>query len=257
MSGLKVFATNFVDDAVITISSGSANAQFPLSNLKNESPSRKFRSVGNSVVLMFDLIQTRALDSALFVGDPLSGLDVTSIVVKTSVNTDFSGSPTNTVTLDGLNNFGYVLFTEVSHRYVQISFTGNGTFSQVSNIFLGKQLDLLTNNFSISSFGYGSADRSSVTKNDYGQRFIDRRNIQKFLDGSIELATKGEQEDLDDIFNEVGTSAPLWLMVDSAGAAMNSGQGKLSIYGYLEKLPSWSAAGGQLWSTSLSIEAAV
>ena len=257
MSVFTFLSENLVDDAGIVITAGAENAQFPLTNIQNESPSKKFRSVGNTLVLEFDFTQTRDIDTIALVGDNLTGLNLTSVVVKTSVNTDFSGSPANVVDLDVENNWGFVEITEVSHRFAEVSLTGNGSFSELSNIFIGKREELDQNGLSIGSFNYRNEDRSTVTRNRYGQRFIDQRNLQKTISGTIEFATKAETDVIDTMILRHGRHLPLWILVDKDDQAMIDGSGKLSAYGYLERTSSWRASGGQLWSTNLQIEAAI
>lgn len=257
MGSIVFLSENFNDQSTDTLTSGTENSQFPLSNLKNESPSQKFRTAGNTCTIQLDLLQTRDLDTFALVGDPLEGFSLTSVVVKTSVNTDFSGSPANNVNLNSNNNFGFIFFTEVSHRFVQIELTGNGSFCQLSNIFIGKRDELEFQNLSINSFIYRNKDNSTTSKNRYGQKFTNKRNLQKVLAGSIEFANKTEQELLDTIFLEKGTQNPVWLIVDKDGNSINDGEYKLSIYGNFEEMPAWTSAGGQLYNTSLSVEAAV
>jgi hypothetical protein len=257
MSGLKLFQENYALDGTYSLIAGTQNLQFPLSNLLNESPSYKFRSTGNTATIQIDLTQTRDIDTFMLVGDNITGLNLTSVVFKTSVNTDFSGSTPHSVTLDSYNNFGYVFITAVSHRYVRIELTGSGSFSQLSNIFIGKGIELTNNNLSLRGFSYTHKDNSTVVKNRYGQRFVDRLNQQKLISGDIEFATKAEQNTLDDFFRYAGVNRPVWMIVDSAGVSLIDGETLLSIYGYLTDEPSWSPDGGYHYSTSLTIEEAI
>jgi hypothetical protein len=242
-----------MDDATLSITTGAANAQYPLSNLKLESTTRKFRSTGNTVVVEVDLLQTRDIDTVAVVGDATTTMGFTALTVKTSVTNDFSLSPAIPISLESEQNIGFEFFTEVSHRYVQLSFTGNGSYAEVSNIFIGKALNLPLNSFSINSFRYRHEDMSSNQFNDYGQQYSHVRSYQKRLVGTIEYCTKDEQEELDTMFLRHGRHSPLWVIVDPSNEAMNDGRGKLSMYSYMEKMPSWNAVGGQLYNAALEL----
>jgi len=257
MSGINFLSDNFFKDATKTLTTGTENAQFPVSNLDNDSPSVKFRSNGNTVILEVDLQQTRDIDTLALVGDPTSAFGMTTVTYKTSVTTDFTLSPINVVTLDPSQNMGLSYITEVTHRYVEISFIGQGSYVELGHIFIGKRINLTQNSFSISSFGYGYNDRSKVRTSEYGQKFINELPLVKSLSGTMEFCTKAEQETLDDMFIKHGKHEPLWVIVDKDSEAINEGATKLTAYGYMGGVPSWSASGGQTYNADIEIVAAV
>lgn len=256
MACLKFLSENFADTAMLSLTTGAEHAQFPLTNLQNDSPSKKFRAVGATTVLLVDLLQTRDLDTIAFVGSPTEVLNIISASVKTSVTTDFSLSTAYPVTMSASENMGFVTIPEVSHRYVEITFASS-LYSELGKLFVGKAFELEQNGLSIDSFSYSREDQSVVSKNKYGQAFIDRLNQVKILSGAIEFANKEEQEDLDLIFIRHGESYPLWLIVDENSEAMNDGQFKLSVYGYLASSPKWSASGGRHYNTNIDIRQAI
>ena len=244
MAGLNILSDNLVNDATISITTGSANAQFPTSNIKNESPSFKFRSVGNSVTLEFDLLAVTQIDTIALVGDPTGTFGVTSVVAKTSVTNDFSLSTPITIDLSSEHNMGFKFITEVTHRFVQLELTGTGSFSEVSNVFIGKRINLTENNLSLDSFRYG-------------QHFINKRNLVKFIRGTIQFANLTEQETLDDLYIRHSRHEPLWLITDEDSAGINEGKFKLSIYGYMDRSPRWEPAGGQNYNSSIRMIQAI
>ena len=254
MAGINFLSDNFVDLSSITITTGAANAQFPLSNIQNISTAKKFRSTGNTVVIEFDLQQTRDLDTIAIVGDATTGLGISAISFKTSVTTDFSLSTPIPITLSSEHNVGFEFITEVSHRFVEATMTGTGSFAEISNIFVGKRINITQNNFSISSFRYGYDDKSNVRPNRYGQKFIDELPLRKVLGGTIEFATKDEQETLDDMFLKHGIHEPLWVIIDDTSAGMNEGNFKLTMYSFLSQVPIWTASGGQNYNASLDLD---
>lgn len=252
--GINFLSENFADEASISLTTGTENAQFPLVNIQNQATAVKFRSVENSVVIVFDLLQVRTIDAIALHGDTNADLGLTTASVKTSLTTDFSSSTPQNITLSAENLLGYLFFVSpVSHRYVELTLTGNGSFVEVSNIFIGERIYLQYQNLSISSFDYGYMDMSTVDANKYGQKFIDKRNQVKFIGGSIDFATIAEHEELDNMFIRHGISEPLWMIVDEDGVSIADGEFKLTIYGYLEKRPNWSASGGQTYNTNVKI----
>lgn len=255
--GINFLSENLAKSAVLTLTTGTENAQFPLENIKNDAAAVKFRSVENDVVIVFDLQQTRTIDAIALGGDTNGTLGLTTASVKTSLTTDFSASTAQNIPLSGDNLIGYLFFTSpVDHRYVELTLSGTGSFVEVSNIFIGERIELIYQNLSISSFNYGQSDKSDVRENDYGQKFINKRNKIKYLSGDINFATKAEQEVLDNMFTRHGKSEPLWMIVDKDGAAMNDGQFKLAVYGYLPDRPNWSASGGQTYNATVRVDQA-
>ena len=130
MSGINFLSDNYTDNANLSITTGAENTQFPLGNLQSDSPSYKFRSTGNTVVVEMDLSTTRAIDTIALVGDPTGSFGVTAVSVKTSVTTDFSLSTPIPISISSEHNLGIEFITEVSHRFVEITLTGTGSYCE-------------------------------------------------------------------------------------------------------------------------------
>jgi len=251
MSGINFLSTNLVDNATLTLTTGTPNAQFPLSNVQNESTAIKFRSTGNTAVIEFDLGVASDIDTIAITGDATDTLGVSVMSVKTSTTSDFSLSTPIPITLSAEFNIGFEFITLVNHRFVEITFTGNGTFAEISNIFIGKRTNLASNSLSIGTFNYGFSDNSSIRTNRYGQKFIDERNKTKLISGTIEFANTTEQETLDDIYIQHGITQPIWLILDVNSDAINDGKFRLTMYSYFDSIPQWTASGGQTYNTNL------
>lgn len=257
MSGITFLSENLFDTASLSLTTGSENAQFPLENLKNDSPSIKFRSVGATAVILIDLLATRDIDYVAVAADPLTSFLINSASVKTSSTTDFSASMAHAIDLSEEQAIGFVNLDEVSHRYVELTLVGSADFTELGKVFIGKGLNIPLNSFSIGSFKYKTRDRSSTRENKYGTKFTDVLNQQKDLGGTIQYCTKDEQEQIDDMMIRHGQAYPLWLILDSQNQAMNNGKFKLTIYGYLETDPEWKADGGQLYSVDMLLRQAI
>jgi len=257
MSGINFLSENFYSSGTKTLTTGTENAQFPISNLDNASPSVKFRSTGNAVVIEIDLLQTRSIDTLALVGDPTGTFGMTVASYRTSVSTDFSGSPVYNLTLVPSQNMGYSYITTVVHRFVEITFTGQGSYVELGHVFIGERVNLPQNSVSISSFSYGYQDKSNIKSSQYGQKFINELPLVKSLGGDIEFCTLDETDTLDNMFISHGTHKPLWIIIDKDSEALTDGASKLTVYGYLKSMPSWSAAGGKTYNTSLTVTEAI
>lgn len=253
MSGINFLSENLTDNATFSLTSGTENAQFPLTNLVNNSTTKKFRTVGNSAVMVIDLLQTRTIDTFALVGDATGSLGVTAVSIKTSVTLDFSSSTAIPIDLSSEHNIGYEFITSVSHRYVEVTMTGNGSYIELSKIFVGERINLPEISFTLDSFRYGYRDLSNVQNNDYGQRFIDKRNKVKRLQGTLDFATLSETETLDDMFLRHGISEPIWIVLDPNSDAMNDGEFRLAMYAYMDDMPEWGAQGGKQYSADMKL----
>lgn len=255
--GINFLSENLLDSAIVSLTTGTENAQFPLENILNEATAVKFRSLENDVVIQFDLQQTRTIDAIALHGDTNGTLGMTTASVRTSLTTDFSGDTPKNIPLSGDNLLGYLFFdAPVDHRYVELTLSGTGVYVELSNIFIGERIELIYQNLSIGSFDYGQDDKSDVKENDYGQKFINKRNKIKYLSGDINFATKDEQEILDNMFTRHGKSEPLWMIIDKDGNAINDGEYKLTVYGYLPGRPNWSTSGGQTYNATVRVDQA-
>ena len=251
--GISFLSNNLVDSSVFELTTGTENAQFPLTNLNNESPSYKFRSQENTTVIRFDLQQTRTIDTIALHGDANTALGMTAASVKFSLTTDFSLSAPQNIPLSAEYIMGYEYVAEVDARYVELTLTGVGSYVELSNIFIGQRLNLMQQNISTNSFAFGYKDNSKTVSNKYGQRFIDSVNKLKMLSGNIEFCIASEQDDLDNLFLRHGTSIPLWVIVDKDGASLTEAEYKLTMYGYFESMPTWKASGGQTYNTVIKL----
>lgn len=257
MSGITFLSNNLFDNATLSLTTGMENAQFPLSNLKNDSPSVKFRSLGSTAVILIDLLTTQDIEYVGIASDPADLFLITSASFKTSTTTDFSLSPSHSIPISNEHSIGYKQITIVNHRYVELTLVGSGGFAELGKVFIGESINIPQNSLSISSFSYGYKDKSVIKRNKYDQRFIDKLNTVKTLGGDIEFCTKDEQEAIDDMLIRHGQALPLWMIVDQEEEAMNAGQFKLAIYGYMDTDIQWSASGGQLYSTTIDIGQAI
>lgn len=254
MSGVTFLVDNLVDNGTYSLTAGVENLQFPLENIRNDFTTKKFRSVGNTATIVIDTLQIRTIDSFAIKGDSTDVLGVTTVSVRYSLTTDFSGSPVVAVDLSAEYNLGYKLLASgVSARYVEFSLTGNGSYAEIGKLFVGEKEELQFNSLSIQSFSYRFDDRSDVRTNDYGQRFVNLRNKRKVLRGSIENMDKTEQETMDGIYQDRRRVKPFWIILDPDSLAMTNGNYKLTMYSYFNKMPTFRAVGGQHYNADMDM----
>jgi hypothetical protein len=257
MSGISFLSNNLIDNSVLAVTSGGENAQFPLSNLKNTSPALKFRSTGNTVTVVVDTQVLGPVDTIALVGDPTGSLGVSAVTVKSSVTLDFSLSTPINLVLSSEFNASYNFITETADRYWQLECTGTGGFVELSNIFIGQRINLAVSNYSISSFSYRYNDNSTIRRNEYGQHFVDERNLSKKLRGTLEYLSKDEMVTVDDMFKVHGRNKPLWVIVDDSNFSVDDSLYRLSIYGFMTRYPTWTVAGGQHWTATMTVQEAI
>ena len=132
--------------------------------------------------------------------------------------------------------------------------TGNGSYAEISNIFLGEQFGLSTNTLSIGGFEFMNKDNTKIALNEYRQKFLTTYNSIKTVKGSINYINRAEFDLLNYLYNTHGVSTPLWMIFDQDDSSAIDGKYIFSGYYYLTASPSFKAVGGQLWNSSLSFE---
>lgn len=254
MSGINFLSNNYVDDATLSITTGAENAQFPLSNLQIDFTTKKFRSTGNTVVIVADFGQFLPVDSLAVTGDATSNMGITAMSVKLSLTTDFSSSTQHNVDLSGEFNFGWSFITEETARYAEITLTGTGSYNEVGKIYIGDRINLPYQSISVDTFTYRNLDQSEMRRSLTGQKFIDIRNFMRKINGTLKFCTKDEMETLEDLYLDKGRTAPFWFIMDENSEAMNDGKYRLSMYCYFIEAFQWTANGGRHYSSGITLE---
>lgn len=259
MCKLTFLSENYVEDPIITIQAqnGVVGERFPVENITHPFTTKMFRSESSSVEVFIDLKQTREVDSFAITGNNITGMGFNNVVLFGSGSTDFSSSTPIFLNLNKEHNFGFKLFDNSTFfRFWKILFVG-ATEIEVSNLFLGKKIQLDQNGISQSSFNYNLSDNSSVANNRYGQSFVDQRNRIKFMSGDIEFCNKEEFEIINDIWLYHGNFRPLWIIVDPLGSLANDGEYLFSMYCYFDEAIEWTTVGPSLFNTTLELRQVV
>lgn len=254
MSQLTFLSENFVNDASLSVITGTEDAQFPVDNIKDIRTTKVFRSTDNTVEIQVDLLVTQAIDSFAIVGNSAEGLGFTALTIYGSASTDFSLSTPIVIDLNAENNIGFKLFDEVPFRFWKLEFTGTGSYTEVSNIFLGKKEQFTENSFSINSFRYSNDDISRVRKNSFNQPFVDRRARIKNINGRLLHMNADEYDIVNEIIVRHGTTEPIWIITDPEGCSATDAEFVFSMYALIRKIPNISSSGFGLYNASFTLE---
>ncbi len=225
MANFKFFSYNWIEQDFIDliIDPAHQDAFFPLENIKHPFSTKVFRSVEGqtSVSFIIDLKTSAPIDAILLKGHSIDGLGVTSVLLEASGTLDFStpGLSEN-LTLNHEWNLGYKLFNEQAFRYWKITLQNTASFCEIGNVFLGKSTSLEKNNLDY-NWKYKNIDNSTIDRNRYGQKFVDKLNTQRTIEGVFNYLNKSEFAILNEIFDAHGKNKPLWVIVDSDGIIIN------------------------------------
>lgn len=242
---------NLIKSAVI--SSTSTNAQYPLSNLKDDRRTKTFRSLSNSTTITLDFLTARPVNVLAFVDDGSNGLGFTACTLQLN-NVDVWTSPavSVSVSVDGLNGFAYAYLDNLAnYRYARLVLTGTAGYVELSKVFIGESFQLgdLSFNYPL-NFAYNN--NATVSKNRLGQKFIDEINSYRTIAGSITTMTKEEVQPLLELCKYASFTRPIWLIFPEGVITEDNDQ--LNGYYYLKDDPSFSYVAGNFWNTSLSFE---
>lgn len=255
MSYVTFLTDNKILNANMTLSAGTENAQYPMTNIQHEFTTKVFRSNEGTVSIVFDLNEVSDIDMICLVGSSQDGMGFSTATIEGSATNVFTGTPVN-INISHIHNFAFKELDPQTYRYWKLTLVSSpGGYVEVSNIYLGKKTQLLNNNIS-QGFSYANSTKSKVAKNAYSQRFIDIYNTVKTLRGSIKFVNAEEFEILSDIHNKHGENYPLWFMLDVKGdMQIADSEYIFSGYFYMDDLD-WKHVALSLFDVNISLEEA-
>lgn len=240
-----------------TLLTGTAQASFPLTNIKHDFSTKLARvTVDTSVVeIQIDTGNTSTKNMFCIAGSTIEGLGFETCTIYGSSTTDFSGAIAITVPLSQDYNFGYKIFdADTSFRYWKLKVTSSGSYCDVSNIYLGEHTSMTTNTLSNAGFSIVNEDKASISKNKYSHKFIDTYNKLKTMKGKIDLIDKDEYAILESIYNEHGISTPIWVVLDKDNVSLDYAEYIYSGYYFFKSTPVFKKVSPMLWSNDLTFE---
>ena len=207
---------NLVSQSATTITASSEDPFYPASNLKLPQVTKVWRtSSGNaSGNILLDFKTVESVNTILY-KPSLDGFGFNGSLTVAANSTGNFTSPaySTTFTPDSEYSLGIkYLSSAQSYRYWKV--TGSGTsYLELSKIFIGSYYEPGKN--ASLNWSFEDLDLSKISKNRYGQRFIDRTNDQKKIKFSIDWLTSSETDDFLDFIDTVGTYSPFWIVMDN------------------------------------------
>lgn len=246
----KFFALNQIESAVIT--SSTENLLFPLTNLKDPRRTKVFRTTASSGWVVFDFGEAISIDSFLIADNNMSGFNINSLTFMLN-NSNAWGSPaySSAIALD--YEFGFAwhqLPAPLMMRYARIEFTSVEAFCEITKMFIGAISEIITDvTYPIE---YNQNSLAKITKNRYGQRFIDEISSQKKISVTFAFLEKDEMDAVFEVVEYCSNSKPLWLVFDSLEITNNNN--RINGYYYLMDDPKMTYVAGNFWNLGLDLE---
>jgi hypothetical protein len=205
-----MYDNSYVPTATLTAS--TTNALFPLTNINDNRRSKVWRSTTNSDNIVINFGSAKEVDSFFIVCDKRGNFGFSTITLEFN-STDSWGSPAATESITFSNTFkvGLKDFATKNYQYVRIVLTSSLGYCEVSNIYLGKRIDM---DRSISfDWTYKSDDLSNSKTNRYGQRFTDETIRQTTISGALRLLDKDQLDQFFSVYDNVGEKKPFFIQL--------------------------------------------
>lgn len=188
---IQFLVNNLVDTAVVSAS--TENAQFPVSNIKDDRRTKCYRSTSNSDNLVFDFGSPEPVDFIMIADNWQNGLGfVTATLEANGTNEWASPAFSTSIDLDTTYMIALKSFASQEYRFWRLVLTSTTGYCEVANLFIGSATALTTNGVNYNwSYSQRSLDSKSVNR--YGQAFFDKVGRQKELtDLSFTIMNKDE-----------------------------------------------------------------
>lgn len=253
MNCTRLHVFNQVDDA--TLIPSSENAQFPVSNLKDYRRTKVFRSLTNDDSVVFDFGETVPVNSFMVVANPKFGWGMTQLTIELNGSNSW-GAPvvSEVVALDPIYGVGYFEWpSDQNYRYARVVMQNVSGYCELSKVFIGKYQDLGEIDFNY-PLDYKNDSNATLSKNRYGQRFVDKINNQRLLSGDLANMTKDEAESVLEALDYCGEVRPIWVRLEQSNITVNPN--RLNGCYFLRSIPTAKFNAGSYWSIPLDFEEA-
>lgn len=248
----KFYYNNLLESAVVNPS--TENAHFPASNILDPRRTKVWRSTTNADHVYFDFGAAEPIDSIVMVGHIINGFGFTTASLElNNVATWTSGAiATIPVTIDTINGIANgELVTPVNARYAKLILTSTLGYCEVSKTFIGIKEEIGTANDFTYPLKIRWDDLASISKNRYGQLFVDEVTMQKSFSGAINTMTNDEVELVYDLFKQNSITRPFFMRIETA--TIFNDNDRVAGYYYLEKEPEFNYVSGGFWNVGLDL----
>jgi len=250
---LIFYGYNLTKNATITAT--NENAEFPISNIKDDRRTKVFRSTTNDDSVVFDFGSLVPIDSFVIVPHTLNGFLVSGITVQFNNSTNWTSPAfSQVVSLDYENGFGFVELPSVtSYRYARILMTSSLGFCELGKVYFGQKLKEEEFDFAY-PLDFDPNNISIVQKNRLGQKFIDEIGEQRIISGKVDYLSPAIYEVAQNFCSYHSKTIPFFVRFDSTTLSTNIN--RLNGMFYFKDDPKFQYVVGNYWTTSLTLEEA-
>lgn len=247
-------SNNLVPSASISATTGTTNAQFPLTNIQTDATTNTARVTvdAGTVVLDIQLAEDTNIDTIAVVGSNLDGLGYSTLVARTSLTSDFSTATDIDIALSQEFNFGYAFYTSRLARNVQLTFTSTGSFAEISKIYIGTRTEIDAT-YSRENFTREISRNDEISENTIGNRFVNILNSRDIITGTYPLLESTNFLIIENLFITHGSYEPIWVMLDQENNLFTNGEFKLSMYSYFNNMFSHDLVGGGYFNVDIDL----
>jgi len=204
---------NLIDQSEIEILTGDVASQFPLENIQDAFTTKKCRINSNTCEILIDTNSLSPKDTIMLVGSSVDGLGFSLASLFSSATLDFTSSTEIVIDVSQEFNMAWKQFTAISDRYFKLTFTGTGSYTEISNIFIGEATVLTDSAFSREGFAFAYLDNSDIQQNKYGSLFVNQNNRLTKINGIFKVINREDRETLEQINIEKGLHIPIMVIL--------------------------------------------
>lgn len=229
------------------------NAQYPVSNLKDDRRTKVYRSTDNATNIVIDMGLARDINIFSIVDSGFGAFGFNDITLELNVSDSWAAPVfSQVVPIDALYGFGYLeLPSTFNLRYARIVINGSAGYVELSKMFLGVSASIGELSFDY-PVRFKQNNSATVSKNRFGQKFIDEVNTQKEISGNISTMTQDEVDPLFEMLDYASFTIPIWLIFPEGNITNNNN--RINGYYYLKDDPNLNFVVGNYWNTSLNFE---
>lgn len=213
---------NFIFQDSVSLTPSSEDAEFPASNLRNQSRAYPWRTTGTEEEsLVIDLKTSEEIDSAAIFFDPTVGIKLSEAadirIQASATNLWTSPAVDQAMTIDEENGvISHFFSTSQSYRYWRLFIddpVSGYTYIEIPKLILTKATQLTQG--PKQGFGFKVSDQTKNQKTEYGHEFSDVYPSLKSMDFSFEAISDDDMESLRQVFERVGSVRCIAVSLDS------------------------------------------
>jgi len=252
---MQFLSANLIEGATATAT--TTNAQYPLTNLLDNRRTKTYRSTSNSDNIVYDFGNPESVDAFAIVDNWQNGFGISTITLEGNA-TDVWTSPafTTTVALDGTFGVGVKSFTQESLRFWRVVMTSTLGYCEVANIFIGAASKITTNGVGY-NWSYVNKDLSKISKNRYGQKFIDDIGTIKELNNlQFQIMDKDEMDVIFDVYDANRVVKPFFVYFPLETDSLSNNDDRYNGMYYFKSPPIFTNINSGYYNTTPSLEEA-